>query len=421
MEYLEGKDLNTLVKERGALPADEASRYLLQACEAIDEAHRMGIVHRDLKPHNLFLTHDIRGEPCIKVLDFGIAKLLSAEELTHTRDLLGTPAYMSPQQIQSARHVDARADIWSLGVIMYRLVAGVLPFSGNSPMLLLSLILDASPARPPSVHKAAIPRSFDAIVLRCLEKNIRERFQTVDEVVTALQPFVEKHSDESLSSAKHSDASEDSTTKPHEPSAVVISEATTLVRAPVRGIAQAEGSLAPMSDITPTIAAAPLDFVDRSSVDSREPDTQLTEEPKRRGMSAHRVMIGSGVLGAIVAGSLMYIAISAQKERTAQGPSPPPTPSMSAGTSIQQTETSLENHIAEAPSTTAAAQSVPSSSATDATKKANTPPPKKTASSRPAAAPTGVRVPVSPAPVPPPATTAPAPPTNPWAGAGRSG
>jgi serine/threonine-protein kinase len=123
MEYLEGTDLRALLRARGPLPAAEAVDYMLQACHAIREAHALGIVHRDLKPANLFLARRPDGSACMKVLDFGISKELGsvAGDLTKTGELLGSPLYMSPEQMVRRRDVDGRSDVWALGVVLYEL------------------------------------------------------------------------------------------------------------------------------------------------------------------------------------------------------------------------------------------------------------------------------------------------------------
>src|SRR5829696_2386345 len=119
MEFLEGQDLAAVLAERGPLPVEEAVEYVLQVCEAVGEAHAAGIVHRDLKPANLFLTGDVSGSPCVKVLDFGISKLSGALTLTQEKQAFGSPLYMSPEQMNAFKLVDARGDIWALGVILY--------------------------------------------------------------------------------------------------------------------------------------------------------------------------------------------------------------------------------------------------------------------------------------------------------------
>src|SRR5512132_1665322 len=121
MEYLDGNDLSHLLRSGGALPTADAVLYVLHACEAMAEAHSIGIIHRDLKPANLFLTRGADGAPTIKVLDFGISKLMHEQQgedevqLTRTSALLGSPLYMSPEQLRSAREATVQSDIWSLG------------------------------------------------------------------------------------------------------------------------------------------------------------------------------------------------------------------------------------------------------------------------------------------------------------------
>src|SRR5580693_7216018 len=131
MEYLEGEDLQGWLEKQGRLPIERAVDFLLQACEAIAEAHAMGIVHRDLKPANLFCIRRPDGTLSIKVLDFGISKAAGASMgMTSTQAVMGSPLYMSPEQMGSSKGVDARSDIWALGVILFELVTGRVPFDG---------------------------------------------------------------------------------------------------------------------------------------------------------------------------------------------------------------------------------------------------------------------------------------------------
>jgi hypothetical protein len=193
MEYLHGRDLAREIHARGSLPMGEAVRYLLQACQAVGEAHAHGIVHRDLKPANLFLTDRPNGARMIKVLDFGISKSGSANDvpqrlsITDTATLMGSPAYMSPEQLESSRNVDGRSDIWSLGVILYELVTGALPFIGESvPQLVRAVI--AGTRTPLRDHVPAVA-DLEPVIARCLQQDRAERFQDVAALCDALEPF----------------------------------------------------------------------------------------------------------------------------------------------------------------------------------------------------------------------------------------
>jgi serine/threonine-protein kinase len=182
MEYLDGRTLTDVLAERGALPPEEAALYALHACEALAEAHALGIVHRDLKPDNLYLTCANDGSPCVKVLDFGVSKLLGDESptMTTTGAIVGSPLYMSPEQINASRDVDGRTDIWSLGVILHQLVTGVCPFEGSTVLQVIVQIADKQLA-PPSTLRPGVPAALDAIILRCLDKDISRRYQDVVE------------------------------------------------------------------------------------------------------------------------------------------------------------------------------------------------------------------------------------------------
>jgi eukaryotic-like serine/threonine-protein kinase len=191
MEYLAGADLGSILKQRGSIPAPEVALYAIQACSALAEAHGAGIIHRDLKPANLFLTRRPDGSPCIKVLDFGISKVSgpgSDFEMTKTHAVLGSPHYMSPEQMRSARNVDARSDVWSLGVILYKLTTGKAPFRGQNITELIAAVLEGAPP-PPSQLRAGLPVALDAVIARCLARKPEARFQSVTELAAALMPF----------------------------------------------------------------------------------------------------------------------------------------------------------------------------------------------------------------------------------------
>jgi eukaryotic-like serine/threonine-protein kinase len=196
MEYLEGNDLSQVVRGSGARPIPEAVEHLLHACEAIAEAHAAGIVHRDLKPANLFLTRAADGTATVKVLDFGISKAQTGEAgqedegmaLTKTTAVLGSPLYMSPEQMKAARFADARSDIWSLGAILYELLTGRVPFNTTT---FTELVLMVNMEQPPPIAQTRpdVPPALAAAVMRCLEKKPENRFQNVAELAYAIVDF----------------------------------------------------------------------------------------------------------------------------------------------------------------------------------------------------------------------------------------
>ncbi|MDC3956106.1 serine/threonine protein kinase [Polyangium jinanense] len=196
LELLEGSDLGAYIARNGPLPIDDAVTYVLEACEAIAEAHSLGIVHRDLKPDNLFLARRPDGSRTVKVLDFGISKLSADKEtsperggpLTTTSAVIGSPMYMSPEQLRATRDADPRSDIWSIGVTLYELIAGEGPFPWQSlPELCAAILKD--PPMPLKERLPDVPPGLDAAILRCLHKNPADRYANIGELAVALSPF----------------------------------------------------------------------------------------------------------------------------------------------------------------------------------------------------------------------------------------
>ena len=192
MEYMEGADLAGELERSGPMSPQVAAEYIVQACEAIAEAHSLGIVHRDLKPANLFLTKRPDGSPLVKVLDFGISKATSpgdsALAMTKTTAVMGSPLYMSPEQMKSSKDVDPRTDVWSLGVILYELLGGRTPFRAETLGELLAAVLTEPPPTLASV-RPGLPPDLCALVDRCLRKDRSLRCQNVAEIARGLAPF----------------------------------------------------------------------------------------------------------------------------------------------------------------------------------------------------------------------------------------
>jgi len=185
MEYIDGPSLKALIQSGRAIPVMRTIAILRQVASALATAHRHNIVHRDLKPHNIMLAEGPDGSEVAKLVDFGIAKTFDeSTQLTSAGSALGTPYYMSPEQIEG-RTVDARSDIYALGIIFYEMLVGEVPFADQSTPAVLVKQLRERPI-PPSLKNAAVPPALEAIALRCLEKDPEQRFQTADAFAAAL-------------------------------------------------------------------------------------------------------------------------------------------------------------------------------------------------------------------------------------------
>jgi serine/threonine-protein kinase len=182
MEYLEGRDLFDVIEEAGSLEPTRAAKFLLQACQGLASAHAAGVVHRDIKPGNLFLTHDVDGSEQVKILDFGISK--SGQEvtnLTRTGAVMGSPMYMSPEQMRSTRNVDNRTDIWSLGVVGFEMLTGRLPYEAETMTELVAMVLEHDPPRV-SMYRSDVPPAIEEAIARALTKDMNKRYAHVSEL-----------------------------------------------------------------------------------------------------------------------------------------------------------------------------------------------------------------------------------------------
>ncbi|MEA2747168.1 MAG: eukaryotic-like serine/threonine-protein kinase [Myxococcales bacterium] len=193
MERLHGRTVHDLVRAEGALGVEQVAALVIQACHALDDAHRHGIVHRDVKPSNMFLVADETDAVSLKIIDFGISKSLpidadGSHNETKTGTLLGSPSFMSPEQIRSSKDVDARTDIWSLGIVMYFLLTAKKPFEAESLLDLMTSVVHETPPRLRAI-RPDVPDAVERVVLRCLAKDREDRYATAAELAHALAPF----------------------------------------------------------------------------------------------------------------------------------------------------------------------------------------------------------------------------------------
>ena len=189
MERLEGCDLDELLTARKQLPIGDAVDHVLQALHGLAHAHMLGVIHRDLKPANLFLARQPDSTALIKILDFGIAKLVDEARQMARGTTMGSPTYMSPEQVRDAELVDPRADIWSIGIVLYELLTGRTPFDDIDDVdETIAAVLKGT---PPSARtlRPEIPAALDEAILRCLRQDPDERFADVSELAAAIAPF----------------------------------------------------------------------------------------------------------------------------------------------------------------------------------------------------------------------------------------
>lgn len=195
MEFLDGSDLADVLAREKRMSVGDAVDCILQACDAVAEAHSLGIVHRDLKPENLFMTRRPDGSSSVKVLDFGLSKVHGGETrdrmLTATYQVMGTPHYMSPEQWLGAGDVGPSADLWALAVILYELITGAAPFRGDKLMDVCRQVLEGEPPAMASFG-VDVPPGLEAVILACLRKTPKERIANVGELAVKLHAFAHR-------------------------------------------------------------------------------------------------------------------------------------------------------------------------------------------------------------------------------------
>jgi serine/threonine-protein kinase len=252
MEYLEGSDLSDVIDNHGPQAPMFAVDCVLQALEALSLAHAQGIVHRDLKPSNLFLTKRPDGSQIVKILDFGISKTHGSKRkvqtLTTSRSVLGSPPYMSPEQVRSPRSVDSRTDIWSMGVVLYELLTAKMPFAGEEVGETFAAILEKAPD-PVRKLNPRVPEGLEAAVAGCLQRDREKRFASVADMAAAIAPFGSGKNTQSLERIRQTLARTDELSNP-------------------RGVAVSSGSMAAARPDAQTVDVG--GEVDASGVDARE-------------------------------------------------------------------------------------------------------------------------------------------------------
>jgi serine/threonine-protein kinase len=297
MEYLEGHDLEHELRSGRQLPVRTAIDYAMQACEGLAEAHAAGIVHRDLKPGNLFLARRGDGSHRIKLLDFGISKLAPisgrTEEIamTSTQALMGSPLYMSPEQLRSSKNVDKRADVWSLGIIIYEMLGGRAPFDGETLPEVCTRIM----AEPPEPLRAARPDlspELETVVMRCLEKDVTKRYQDVAGLARGLAPF----------------------------GAPEMTAAAERIARLVRGHGAASPDASEIENAAPSVTAAVSGIAQTAASFTTAGDSPL---PRRPAMA--RWLVGGGLVALVVAVGLGFVATHGRRVDAPATPAIPAT------------------------------------------------------------------------------------------------
>ncbi len=315
MEHLEGEDLELVLETTGRLPFVRAAELIMQAGEAIAVAHANGIIHRDIKPANLFLVKGDQAIPVVKVLDFGVSKTAltgnvfgGAITLVKTQSLVGSPIYMSPEQIRGKQEVGYTSDVWSLGAVLYELVTGVTAFNGSSITELCASVLESEP-EPVTDLVPEVPAGLAETIMRCLDKNAKRRFQSVAELVVALAPYAPKRARISVERA------------------IAVSKSAGLLpasfAAPTTLAPPPQSSNHPIAIPGPaptpriTEPAPPSDRPADAALPSRRPEQLDSEELRQSRKTRNATIIGALLIGAGVALGGVYLALRASTQRDA--------------------------------------------------------------------------------------------------------
>jgi serine/threonine-protein kinase len=328
MEYLEGRDLEAVLQSDRRIPYARAVELMMQAGEAIGVAHANGIIHRDIKPANLFLVKSEHDVPIVKVLDFGVSKAAltgnmfgGAISLVKTQSLVGSPIYMSPEQIRGNQESGFAADIWSMGAVLYELVTGATAFTGSSITELCAAVLETEPL-PITARIADVPAGLSDTIMRCLEKDPAKRWPTVAELVVALAPYAPKRARMSVDRV------------------VAVSKSAGLVplsfTAPTT-IAPPPSSGASIPAI-PSSSPTPLSLLETRSEaaqTSRRPALILDEEPrpsssKRAAVVGVLLLAAAGAMGAIYLAKRSASPAASLTSTVEAKPTPPPAPAAPA-------------------------------------------------------------------------------------------
>lgn len=333
MEFLDGADLAHTLENKGVLSIEDAIDYILQACEAIAEAHSYGIVHRDLKPANLFLAKRPDGSPLVKVLDFGISKVVGGGDhaLTRTSAAMGSALYMSPEQMQETRGVDQRTDIYSMGIALFELLAGQQPFYAETLPQLCAEVLTGTPS-PMSAFRSDVPPALAAVIERAYERDKNKRYQSISEFAVAMAPFAPERSRATierlarmgglpLPPPMRSEMSSSPAMRVPVATAPIVITATTspgpVTSAAAMAVTAATDelprtamveSMPPIPDLAPaSMRIEPGSYRAPISTNAATAFANATKPGTRPSTSSRSLLIGALAIGAVVAGSAIFV------------------------------------------------------------------------------------------------------------------